>query len=119
MVGEQGLYVWCAWDALFLPAILDQSARVRSRCPTTRTDVRLTVDPNGIVDVDPPALRVSFPPPTTTSTADSTGTFCCHVHFLAGPAAADQWLNRHPGGAVLELHDAYELGRVATCCFTG
>ena len=117
-VGDRRLYTWCAWDTLFLPAILGQHASVRSRCPITGTDVRLTVAPNGIVDVDQPAPRVSFPPPTTTATADITGTFCCHVHFLAGAAAADQWLIRHPGGAVLELDDAYELGRVATCCFT-
>jgi alkylmercury lyase len=118
-VGDRDLYTWCAWDTLFLPAILDQSAGVRSRCPITGTEVRLTVAPTGIVGVDPPALRVSFPPPATTSTADITGTFCCHVHFLAGPVAAAQWLNRHPGGAVLELDDAYELGRAATRCFAG
>jgi alkylmercury lyase len=118
-VGEHGLFTWCAWDTLFLPAILDQSATVRSRCPISGTDVRLTVAPNGIVDVDPAALWVSFPPPTTASTTDITGTFCCHVHFLAGPEAVQQWRSRHPGGAVLELDDAYELGRVATRCFTG
>jgi len=118
-VGDHGLYTWCAWDTLFLPAILDQSASVRSRCPITGTAVRLAVAPSGIVDVDPSALGVSFPPPTTTSTADITGTFCCHVHFLAGPAAADEWLGRHPAGTVLELDVAYELGRVATRCFTG
>jgi alkylmercury lyase len=116
-VGDRDLYTWCAWDTLFLPALLDRSASVRSRCPITGTEVRLTVTPNGIVGVDPPALRVSFPPPSTTSISDITATFCCHVHFLAGPAAADQWLNRHPGGAVLELDDAYELGRAATRCF--
>jgi alkylmercury lyase len=117
-VGGRDLYTWCAWDTLFLPAILDQSADVESRCPITSTDVRLTIAPNGVADFDPPALRVSFPPPTTTSTADITGTFCCHVHFLAGRAAAAQWLIQHPAGIVLELDDAYELGRVATRCFT-
>jgi alkylmercury lyase len=117
-VGARGLYTWCAWDTLFLPAVLDQSASVRSRCPITGTDVRLTVAPDRIVGVHPPALRVSFPPSTATSTADITRTFCCHVHFLAGPAASAQWLDRHPGAAVLELDDAYRLGRAATRCFT-
>jgi alkylmercury lyase len=113
------LHTWCAWDTLFLPALLDRSATVRSRCPITRTEVRLHVAPTGIVDSDPTALRVSFPPPNTTSTADITGTFCCHVHFLAGPTAADQWLSRHPGGLALALDDAYELGRLATHCCAG
>jgi alkylmercury lyase len=118
-VGGRDLYTWCAWDTLFLPAMLDQVATVRSRCPVTGTDVRLTVAPGGVVDLDPPGMKVSFPPPTATSTADITRTFCCHVHFLAGSGAAEQWLERHGGGLALELDDAYELGRVATRCCTG
>jgi alkylmercury lyase len=116
-VGGRDLYTWCAWDTLFLPAMLDQAATVRSRCRVTGTDVRLTVAPSGVVDFDRPGLKVSFPPRTTTSTADITGTFCCHVHFLAGAGAAERWLRRHPGGLALDLDDAYELGRVvARCC---
>ena len=117
-VGGRQLYTWCAWDTLFLPALLNQPARVDSRCPVTGIDVRLHVDPFGIRDAAPEPLWVSFPPPSTTSVADITGSFCCHVHFLAGRAAADQWLSENPGGAVLSLHDALDLGRIATRCCT-
>ena len=117
-VAGGALYAWCAWDTLFLPGLLDRSATVESRCPITATDIRLTVAPDGIVDLHPTGVRVSFPPPAATSTADVTGTFCRHVHFLVGPVAAEQWLSRHPGGVVLELDDAFELGRAATCCLT-
>jgi alkylmercury lyase len=34
-VGGRPLYAWCAWDTLFLPALLGKPARVRSRCPVT------------------------------------------------------------------------------------
>src|SRR5215210_6275511 len=33
----------CAWDTLFLPALLDDQADVQSSCPMTGTAVRLTV----------------------------------------------------------------------------
>jgi alkylmercury lyase len=115
-VGERRLYTWCAWDTLFLPALLDRTARVRSRCGVTGLDVRLSVDPSGVRDVEPEPLWVSFPAPSSTSVADITGSFCCHVHFLAGRAAADAWLSRHRGGTALTLHEAFELGRRATCC---
>jgi alkylmercury lyase len=118
-VGGRLLNTWCAWDTLFLPAMLGQSADVESTCPVTGSDVRLTVDPNGVRRADPQPLWVSFPPATTTSTADITGTFCCHVHFLATPAAAEHWLNRHPEGTVLDLDEAYALGRKATRCCAG
>jgi alkylmercury lyase len=118
-VGGRLLYTWCAWDTLFLPAMLGQSADVESTCPISRHEVRLTVEPDGVRQFDPQPLWVSFPPVATTSTADITGTFCCHVHFLATPAAAEQWINRHPDGTVLDIDDAYELGREATRCWTG
>jgi alkylmercury lyase len=115
-VGGRQLFTWCAWDTLFLPALLEQPARVESTCPITATAVRLTVDPSGVSARDPEELWMSFPPVATTSTADITGTFCRHVHFLAGRGAADEWLDRHEGATTLTLADAFELGRLATRC---
>ena len=120
IVGGRQLYTWCAWDTLFLPALLDQTAQVESSCPVTGSRVRLTVEPSGSSDLHPEELWVSFPAAATTSTADITGTFCCHVHFLAGRPAADEWLTRNAGATALTLRDAFELGRLAIrCCARG
>jgi alkylmercury lyase len=116
-VGDRTLHAWCAWDTLFLPALLGREARVRSTCPVTGTDVRLTVAPDGVRESQPEELWVSFPPPARTSTVDITGSFCCHVHFLAGDAAAASWRTGHDGGLTLPLADAFELGRLATQAF--
>ena len=113
-VGGRQLHTWCAWDTLFLPAMLGQRARVGSSCPVTGAKIRMTVEPDRVRESDPAALQVSFPPPETTSTADITGSFCCHVHFLAGPRAAERWLADHDGAIVLTLDEAFELGRLAT-----
>jgi alkylmercury lyase len=115
-VGGRRLYTWCAWDTLFLPALLGQPAHVESNCPVTGEAVRLTAEPAGIRDVHPGDVWVSFPPAATTSTTDITGTFCCHVHFLAGRAAAGQWVSRHAGATALALPEAFDLGRLATRC---
>ena len=111
-VGEQSLYTWCAWDTLFLPAMLEQTARVRSRCPATGTSIALTVAPYA-VQSPPEALHVSFPPMASACCEDITATFCCHVHFLAGHDAADRWSAEHDV-IVLAINDAFELGRLAT-----
>jgi alkylmercury lyase len=37
--------------------------------------------------------------------------FCNHVHFFADADAAAPWLAEHPGGSVLPVADAYQLGR--------
>jgi alkylmercury lyase len=113
-VAGRELFTWCAWDALFLPSLLGEPADVGSTCPVTGAPVRLRIDARGAADAEPHDLRVSFPAPATASTADIVDSFCCHVHFLAGRAAARRWLGRHPGGRVLDLRDAYELGQLAT-----
>jgi hypothetical protein len=87
---------------------------VHSRCPVSVADVRLTVEPDGVRERAPDSLRVSFPPPGAASTADITSSFCCHVHVLAGPDAAERWLADHERAMVLTLDKAFELGRLAT-----
>jgi alkylmercury lyase len=113
-IDDRTLYAWCAWDTLFLPALLGRPARVRSRCPVTATDVHLTVAPQGVQASDPAELAVSFPPPGAACAQDITGSFCCHVHFLAGAHAAERWRAEHGDALVLDLDQAFELGRLAT-----
>jgi alkylmercury lyase len=113
-VGGRCLFTWCAWDTLFLPALIDARADVHSTCPITRLPVQLQVEPHGVAGAEPADLWVSFPPTATTSTARIVESFCCHVHFLAGRAAAERWLDEHPGGRVLDLRDAYHVGQRAT-----
>lgn len=44
-VDGRDLFAWCAWDTLFLPGILDATARVESACPTTGETISLVVSP--------------------------------------------------------------------------
>ena len=117
--GGRQLYTWCAWDTLFLPALLDGDAVAESRCPVTGAAVRLTVSPEGARASEPADLLVSFPPLAQTSTAHIIESFCCHVHFLAGKAAAARWLSDNEGGLALSLADAHGVGRVATRALAG
>jgi alkylmercury lyase len=90
-VDGRHLHTWCAWDTLFLPRLLDATARVRSTCPVTGRRVELVVAPDGVDQAGPPGIHASFPPLASTSCADITGTFCCHVQFLASADAARAW----------------------------
>jgi alkylmercury lyase len=113
-IAGRELYAWCAWDTLFLPGLLGLPADVQSHCPVTGAEVRLTVTPEGVRAAEPPTLWLSFPQPPSASAADITGTFCCHVHFLASHEAASGWSRDHAGAVVLTLEAAYELGGLAT-----
>jgi alkylmercury lyase len=116
-VGDGRLYTWCAWDTLFLPALLDDQAQVESTCPMTGIEVRLTVAPDRVLAAHPEDVWVSFPAPEQTRTDEIVESFCCHVHFLAGADTAGRWASARPGVFVLGLADAFELGRLATRAF--
>lgn len=105
--GGHTLYTWCALDTLAFPAILGRPARVTSPCHGTGEPVRLTVEPDRIVSVQPATAVVSL---LTPDTPESVRTAFCHqIHFFAGPEAAQDWLDEHPGARVLPVADAYEV----------
>jgi alkylmercury lyase len=113
-VAGRELFTWCAWDTLFLPALINEPAEIRSTCPLTGRSVRLRADAGGVIDAEPVDVAISFPPLASTATRNIVESFCCHVHFVAGHDAAEKWLSEHRGGRVLALMDAYEVGKLAT-----
>jgi len=110
------LYTWCAWDTLFLPALLDSKAEVRSVCRGSGEPVELTVEASAIEPTHPAGLWVSFLLPEIEAVrANPVASFCHYVHFFRSPDAARSWLDEHPGTFLLSLGDAYEVGRRRNC----
>ncbi len=118
-IGGPELHTWCAWDTLFLPALLGTTANVRSTCAVTHAPVELTVTREAIVSAAPNELRISFPPAQATDPSAMTSSFCRHVHFLAGPAAAASWEAANPGGRTLDIAAAFALGQQAVAPLLG
>jgi alkylmercury lyase len=108
-VDGQQLYTWCALDTLIFPAVLGRPARIESPCHSTGAPVRVTVAPTGVTSVEPSTSVVSIVTPEDLSRLRSA--FCNEVHFFSSPAAAREWLERHPGATVLPVSEAFELGR--------
>ena len=111
-VESRELYTWCAWDTLFLPALLDAKVEVVSVCRGSGQPVRLTVNAERVLSADPSAVQVSFllPDPRAVR-ADPITSFCHYVHFFRSPEVAEPWLKEHPGSFLLSLAEAYEVGR--------
>ena len=83
-VDGQGLYTWCAWDTLFIPAILQRTARIESSCPATGETIRLTVSPDEVESVEPVSTVVSFLTPEASKARENIiGSFCHFVHFFS------------------------------------
>lgn len=106
------VFTWCAWDTLTLPPLLERTASVASTCPRSKTPIELVVTPCEVRSVRPGGAVVSLIAPP--SDADCHGTrerFCSHVHFFRSAGDTSEWLDDHADGVLLEVGQAYELGR--------
>lgn len=108
------LHTWCAWDALFIPALIGKSARVCSSCPTTGAEISLVSSPDGVSELSPPDAVVSMLVPGSGFEADTIGNFCHNVHFFASRQAGEDWLAAREGvdGFLLTVDEAFHLGRL-------
>ncbi len=107
------LSTWCAVDTLFLPAMLGQSASVTSQSPVSRTEVRLTVGPEGVRTLDPPSATISIPDvdyhvPDTGSAGAIMGTFCHRIYFFATREEGEQWADGREDFRIVSVHEGYE-----------
>ena len=112
------LSTWCAWDSLFLPVMLQQTAEVSSLCPATGEVIRLTITPEGVTSYQPASAAISIviPQPTRNgleSVEEIWMTFCHHIHYFSSPQAAQEWFAaRGQEIAILTIEEAFELGRL-------
>jgi len=111
-VNGQLLYTWCAWDTLFIPALLNQTVEINSTCPVTSQAIALEVSPSGILSAQPATAVVSLISPDPEKISENvTGTFCCHIHFFASKEVGEAWSEKNTGTSIVSLEDAYHLGR--------
>ena len=114
-VGDQTLFTWCAFDTLFLPRILNKSARVESTCPVTGRQIHLTVTPDGVEECEPEAAFMSLVTPGAGQLEGSIrGSFCCHVHFFASEQAASAWLPEREAAFALPVREASKVAQTVT-----
>lgn len=104
------LYAWCALDTLFLPALLQQSAEVRSLCPVTRREIMLIVTPEKVEVCDPPEAVVSVVT-MECHAPGPRGDFCGQIFFFASQEDAATWIGDRNGIEVVTIADAFMLAQ--------
>jgi alkylmercury lyase len=109
------MWTWCAWDSLFIPAILGEQAEVESRDPQSGAAIRLTVTPEGIRSREPETTVVSFvalDAELFKSSADNLmGSFCHFVFFFESRESGEAWTAKHEGTFLLSLDEAADLAK--------
>lgn len=108
------LWTWCAYDTLFMPELLGETAAIESRDPETNQMIGLTVSPTSIETADPTGIVVSMVPPQAwdvTSAARVMASACHFIFFFASRASAERWQAKHPEMVLLSLDEAFALGK--------
>jgi alkylmercury lyase len=117
-LGEKTLYTWCALDALAFPVLLGRTARVISSCPVTEQEIRLTVTPEAIVDLEPTSAVVSVHlPGEDTDACNIQEDICNDGLFFASREVASTWPSLHPKAVLLSVEEAAQLGRALASAF--
>ncbi len=117
-VNGRELRTWCAWDSLFLPSILGQTAHVVSKDPATGEEIRLRVTPDGVDRTRPEGVLVSVVVPEveeghTWTAEQAQALFCGFVHFFANKEAAARWFaERNMQVSFITVAEAFKLGRM-------
>jgi len=112
-LGEKTLYTWCALDTLAFPALLGRTARVISSCPVTGKEIRLTVTPEAVTDLEPAGAVVSVRlPGEDTDLCHVQEDICNDGYFFVSHDVASAWPSLHPKAVLLSVEEAAELGRV-------
>ncbi len=110
---------WCAWDTMFLPALLKQTAMIRTYCPATKEKIRLTITPEKVEHVAPPGTVLSMVVPEIVkggcdSSEEIRCSFCQLVHFFSSTEGAAEWVSeKNRDIAILSVEEGHRLGQLA------
>ncbi|MEX0590101.1 MAG: organomercurial lyase [Xanthobacteraceae bacterium] len=113
-IGGRTLWTWCAYDTLFLPELLGQTAAVESSDPETGQLIRLTVSPDRVETAEPADVAVSMVRPGAwdlTSALRIMTSACHHIFFFASRAAGERWRVKHADVVLLSLDEAFAFAK--------
>jgi len=110
--GGHVLHTWCAFDAFFLPEILDASARLTTRCPATGVEIHVVLTSAGLAEATPPEPVMSMITPDAAACCDDLrGAFCRHVNLFRDSDAFSAWAQRGGDVGCVPLPEAVALAR--------
>ncbi len=118
-VNGNNLYAWCSLDTILLPGGLETTGEIESTDPVTGDTIRLTVSPDGVVEVDPPSTVTSIFLPGLSAKETSDGhpvagaesELCGSMLFFVSRETAEEAFENLPNIAILTVEEAFELAR--------
>ncbi|MEE8295096.1 MAG: organomercurial lyase [Sphingomonadales bacterium] len=109
-IGGKEFYTWCVLDALFLPSLLQSSARLVTKCPETDEKIEVNLTAHSVLDASPPAPVVSLVATAAEECCDDLrAVFCNHVNLFHDIGAFEKWNNNKEGQIAVPLKEAFAI----------
>jgi mercuric reductase len=101
-------YANCAVDALAVPPMVDEPARVSSTCGHCGAPVAVTMRGDRILETQPQAPVIFYLDTDCCAPGPAVLTRCPHIQFFCDRVHAGRWQEAHPEhrGTVLDVADA-------------
>ena len=108
---QRRVYAMCAIDALGIPFMLRETARIRSECASCGVAVAVDVTPGERIDVTPSDLVVGNASSGCCSV--SATDLCPHLNFFCSEEHLNHWNEQHPDqqAKLISLEDGIKWGR--------
>ncbi|MFQ5847945.1 MAG: alkylmercury lyase family protein [Candidatus Methylomirabilales bacterium] len=113
LLAGREVFALCAVDALGIPAMLQESAGISSRCAHCESPVEVRAEPENLARYLPSGIVVWFPTPEEDNCCSVAQSRCPHISFFCTGDHLEAWQRGHgePSGVVLSLLEAFEAGR--------
>ena len=115
-IGGRNLSTFCAWDTLFLPLLLNKTAKVKVVDPHSKETVRVEISPQGVFSLSPQTavLSIVIPDDDIETLEQAYQIFCVNVRFFASEKNLRKWFEQGEyKPLVLSLEDGYALGKLS------
>jgi alkylmercury lyase len=110
MDGKQ-LYAWCAYDAIYAPGVVGQTAHIDSKDPVTGEPITMTITPDGVADVRPEGSVISVVGAKTDPRGGPDSPRCSQMLFFGSRETAYQWLQGRSDISILTFEEVFEIAR--------
>lgn len=112
-INSKKLYTWCAWDTLFIPALLGVQAQIQSTCPVTNSSLEFEILGYELIKRPTEQAVLSFVMPSSDFCLNNVQSqFCCHIHFFKNIEVAKLWQQDNPESLLMSIEAGIELGRM-------
>lgn len=112
LINGNKLFAWCAYDSVYIPAVIGEEVLVESMDPVTGEEIVMKVSPEGILEVKPEGTVATVVGLDTDARGGVDSPRCRQMNFFASVENAEKWTEGNFDVAVMSPGQMFELAKM-------